>query len=140
PKQAEDEGLLNHDVQCFGMLLMDLISGLNISAADDPYAQRWLRKALACPDRAGLIGLMDPTLIVEDDLADEMVGVANIAKVCVSGSSWLTMNAVRQALAYPAHISDLGWGVHLVSTDLSQPSTLIHVDAAADDVERDPIS
>ncbi|XP_058088888.1 probable LRR receptor-like serine/threonine-protein kinase At2g16250 [Magnolia sinica] len=122
--RVEHEELLSHDVWCYGKLLMDLISGLNVSSGDDPYSQRWLQKVMACPDRASLIGLMDPTLIMEEDLAEEIIGVVTIAKACMSQSSWITMKLVRQAIGHPARIADQGCGSQLGSSDLSHPTLI----------------
>ncbi|KAF8407664.1 hypothetical protein HHK36_006799 [Tetracentron sinense] len=102
------ECLLSSDIWHFGMLLMDLISGLDVSGAEDPYAKIWLQKALTCTDRAGLLRLIDPSLILEEDLVQETIGVTNLAKACLNGSDWLTMKIIRQALEQPIHIGETG--------------------------------
>ncbi|XP_077242281.1 putative LRR receptor-like serine/threonine-protein kinase At2g16250 [Tasmannia lanceolata] len=105
-KVEQGEGSLSYDVQCFGILLMDLVSGLDVSGAEDPSAQKWLQKAMNYTDPAALLASIDPTLIVEEDLANEILGVMTLAKACLSSAEWLSMKLVRQFLDQSTHIGD----------------------------------
>eukprot|EP01018_Ginkgo_biloba_P004923 Gb_24556 [translate_table: standard] len=108
-QKVDNGALLSYDIFCFGKVLLDLISGLDISGSEDPYAEAWLIKASPCIDsdyKDGLLALIDPSLIVEEDFTKEILGVATLAKACLDPNSLksLNMNIVCQVLQNPQHL------------------------------------
>ncbi|GLJ11810.1 hypothetical protein SUGI_0177610 [Cryptomeria japonica] len=103
---AENEALLSNDIFCFGKVLLDLISGLDVSGSQDPYAEAWAKKALPYIDSGytdSLLALIDPSLVVEEDFTREILGVAALARACLDPNSVkvLTMRDVCQVLHNP---------------------------------------
>ncbi|KAJ7535193.1 hypothetical protein O6H91_12G022200 [Diphasiastrum complanatum] len=78
----------SHDVYCFGKVLLELVSGkLGISDSMDPTAEPWIDSALALIDRhnrESLGKLVDPSLLVDEDLLEEVWAMAIIAKLCLN--------------------------------------------------------
>lgn len=76
-----------YDVYCFGKVLLDLISGLNISGSSgDPFAESWMLKALpliGLQTKDSFLELTDASMILEEDLANEVLAVAILAKACL---------------------------------------------------------
>lgn len=108
-QKVNDNGasLLSYDIFCFGKVLLDLISGLDVSGSEDPYAEAWVIKAMPYIDSDsysdGLLALIDPSLVVEEDFTREILGVAALARACLHPSSLKTLNMriICQALHSP---------------------------------------
>lgn len=101
-----------HDVYCFGKVLMEIISG-NITTIEcnDTRAGEcsWLDHALPLidiHDKDNLPRIIDPYLIVDEDLLEEVWAVAVIAKACLNPrpSKRPTMRHVLKALENPRKV------------------------------------
>ncbi|KAH9298609.1 hypothetical protein KI387_030291, partial [Taxus chinensis] len=94
-EKVESEALLSYDIICFGRVLLDLISGLDVSGCEDPYAEAWVSKALPCIESGysdSLVALIDPSLVVEEDFTREILGVAALARACLDPNCVKYMN------------------------------------------------
>ncbi|CAM6126431.1 unnamed protein product [Calypogeia fissa] len=100
----------SYDVFCFGKVLLELVSGkLGISGSIDPGADAWLDWALPLidiHDREPLMKLMDPSLIVDEDLMEEVWATAIIAKSCLNpkASRRPNMKHILRALENPQKV------------------------------------
>lgn len=111
-QKVNDNGasLLSYDIFCFGKVLLDLISGLDVSGSEDPYAEAWVLKAMPYIDSDsysdGLLALIDPSLVVEEDFNKEIQGVAALARACLHPSTLKTLNMriICQALHNPQQL------------------------------------
>lgn len=91
PSDSGDSGLgfsTSSDVYSFGEVLMELVSGkLGISGTKtDPESEAWLEWALPLinvHDKESLPKLVDPSLIVDEDLLGEVWAIAIIARACL---------------------------------------------------------
>lgn len=79
-----------YDIYCFGRLLLDLISGLDISGMKctrDEEAQAWISKcfhALTTSIKGPLLqDLIDKVLILQEHHLSEILQVAKLAKLCM---------------------------------------------------------
>ncbi|KAG6551551.1 hypothetical protein Mapa_006974 [Marchantia paleacea] len=76
------------DVYSYGKVLLELVSGkLGISGVSDPRTDAWLDWAMPLinpHDKESLPKLVDPSLIVDEDLLEEVWAVAIIAKACLN--------------------------------------------------------
>eukprot|EP00250_Pteridium_aquilinum_P014010 c21719_g1_i2 orf=913-3699(+) len=77
-----------YDVYCFGKVLLELVSGkLGISGSTDPSTDAWLEWALTfinVHDKESLSKIVDPSLIVDEDLMDEVWAMSIVAKSCLN--------------------------------------------------------
>lgn len=111
-QKINDNGgnLLSYDIFCFGKVLLDLISGLDVSGAEDPYAESWVAKAMPYIESDsysdGLLALIDPSLVVEEDFTREILGVAVLARACLNPTSLKTLNmkVICEALHNPNQV------------------------------------
>ncbi|KAL3690235.1 hypothetical protein R1sor_016544 [Riccia sorocarpa] len=100
----------SYDVFCFGKVLLELVSGkLGISGSVDPGADAWIDWALPLidvHDREPLLKLMDPSLIVDEDLLEEVWATAIIAKSCLvtKPSRRPNMRHILKALENPQKV------------------------------------
>ncbi|KAL2610402.1 hypothetical protein R1flu_028975 [Riccia fluitans] len=100
----------SYDVFCFGKVLLELVSGkLGISGSVDPGADAWIDWALPLidvHDREPLLKLMDPSLIVDEDLMEEVWATAIIAKSCLvtKPSRRPNMKHILKALENPQKV------------------------------------
>ncbi|XP_004252832.1 probable LRR receptor-like serine/threonine-protein kinase At2g16250 [Solanum lycopersicum] len=76
-----------YDVYCFGKVLLELVTGkVGASHLDDVSTKEWLEKLLpfiTIRDKELVSKIVDPSLIIDDDLLEEMWSVAIVAKACL---------------------------------------------------------
>ncbi|KAG0606102.1 hypothetical protein M758_9G114000 [Ceratodon purpureus] len=112
--QSSDQGdagaavSTSFDVYNFGKVLLELVSGkLGISGATtDPRNEAWLEWALpqiSVHDKESLPKLVDPSLIVDEDLLEEVWAMAIIARACLHSKPHKrpSMRHVLKALENP---------------------------------------
>eukprot|EP00249_Psilotum_nudum_P028096 c3664_g1_i1 orf=191-3040(-) len=99
------------DVYCFGKLLLELLSGkVGISNQSDPCRDLWVEWALFVintRDKESISKLVDPSLIIDEDLLDEVWAVAIIAKACLNPkpSKRPNMRHILKALESPRKVT-----------------------------------
>ncbi|GLT40099.1 hypothetical protein SLA2020_142560 [Shorea laevis] len=99
-----------YDVYCFGKVLLELITGkLGISRTDDASTKEWLEQTLACislNDKELVTKIMDPSLIVDEDLLEEVWAMAIVAKSCLNPkpSKRPPMKSILKALENPLKV------------------------------------
>ncbi|KAK1288738.1 putative LRR receptor-like serine/threonine-protein kinase [Acorus calamus] len=78
----------SYDVYCLGKVLLELVTGkLGISASNDTSTNEWLDQVLSCIniyDKDLVTKILDPSLIVDEDLLEEVWAMAIIAKSCLN--------------------------------------------------------
>ncbi|CAD6214783.1 unnamed protein product [Miscanthus lutarioriparius] len=78
----------SYDVYCFGKVLLELITGnFGASGSTDADSEEWLARTLGyinANDKEGVSGIVDPTLVVDDDHLEEVWAVAIVAKTCLN--------------------------------------------------------
>ncbi|KAI3759122.1 hypothetical protein L6452_06697 [Arctium lappa] len=74
-----------YDVYCFGKVLLELVTGrLGISNSED---KEWLDRTLACInnyDKELISKIVDQSLVIDEDLLEEVWAVAIVAKSCLN--------------------------------------------------------
>ncbi|KVI06562.1 probable LRR receptor-like serine/threonine-protein kinase At2g16250 [Cynara cardunculus var. scolymus] len=74
-----------YDVYCFGKVLLELVTGkLGISKSED---KEWLDRTLACInnyDKELVSKIVDQSLVIDEDLLEEVWAVAIVAKSCLN--------------------------------------------------------
>ncbi|XP_030513128.2 probable LRR receptor-like serine/threonine-protein kinase At2g16250 [Rhodamnia argentea] len=99
-----------HDVFCFGKVLLELVTGkLGISKSDDATTREWLEHTLSCisvHDKELVTKIMDPSLIVDEDLLEEVWAMAIVARSCLNPrpSKRPLMRYVLKALENPLKV------------------------------------
>jgi uncharacterized membrane protein YgcG len=99
-----------YDVYCFGKILIELVTGnTDISKSDDATTKDWLEQTLnyiTIYDKERLAKIVDPTLIVDEDLLEEVWAMAIVAKSCLNPkpSKRPPMKHVLKALENPLKI------------------------------------
>ncbi|GLT58033.1 hypothetical protein SLA2020_309590 [Shorea laevis] len=99
-----------YDVYCFGKVLLELITGkLGISRTDDASTREWLEQTLACIsiyDKELVTKIVDPSLIVDEDLLEEVWAMAIVARSCLNPkpSKRPPMKYVLKALENPLKV------------------------------------
>lgn len=77
-----------YDVYCFGKVLLELVTGkLGISKSDDATTREWLEHTLPCIsiyDKELVTKIVDPSLIVDEDLLEEVWAMAIVARSCLN--------------------------------------------------------
>ncbi|KAG9440925.1 hypothetical protein H6P81_021090 [Aristolochia fimbriata] len=77
-----------YDVYCFGKVLLELVTGkLGISGSNDASTSEWLDKILPyinVYEKDLVTKIVDPSLIVDEDLLEEVWAMAIVAKSCLN--------------------------------------------------------
>jgi hypothetical protein len=78
----------SYDVYCFGKVLLELITGnFGVSGSNDADSDEWLARTLGyidAYDKEGVSGIVDPSLVVDEDHLEEVWAVAIVAKTCLN--------------------------------------------------------
>ncbi|CAK8569628.1 unnamed protein product [Lathyrus sativus] len=99
-----------YDVYCFGKILLELVTGnIDISESDDAITKDWIEQTLnyiTIFDKERLAKIVDPSLIVDEDLLEEVWAMAIVAKSCLNPkpSKRPPMKHVLKALENPLKI------------------------------------
>jgi len=76
-----------YDIYCFGKVLLELVTGkLGISKSNDPTSTEWLDHTLRCIgiyDKDSVTKIIDPSLVLDEDLIQEAWATMVIAKSCL---------------------------------------------------------
>ncbi|XP_043712671.1 probable LRR receptor-like serine/threonine-protein kinase At2g16250 [Telopea speciosissima] len=98
------------DVYCFGKVLLELVTGkLGISASDDASMKEWLEQTLpyiSVHEKELVTKIVDPSLIVDDDLLEEVWAMAIVAMSCLNPkpSKRPLMRHILKALENPLKV------------------------------------
>ncbi|KAJ0254431.1 LRR receptor-like serine/threonine-protein kinase [Hirschfeldia incana] len=90
--EASSSGAANatcsYDVYCFGKVLLELVTGkLGISSPDNVEAKAYMEEALqyiSTNEKELVTKILDPSLLVDEDLLEEVWAMAIIAKSCLN--------------------------------------------------------
>ncbi|KAL8556057.1 hypothetical protein ACS0TY_003747 [Phlomoides rotata] len=77
-----------YDVYCFGKVLLELVTGkLGISSSTDATMKEWLDTTLpyiSIYDKELVTNIVDPSLIIDEDLLEEVWAMAIVARSCLN--------------------------------------------------------
>ncbi|KAK1293416.1 putative LRR receptor-like serine/threonine-protein kinase [Acorus calamus] len=99
-----------YDVYCLGKVLLELVTGkLGISASNDTDTNEWLDHVLPCIniyEKDLMTKILDPSLIVDEDLLEEVWAMAIVAKSCLNPrpSKRPLMKYILKALENPLKV------------------------------------
>ncbi|XP_021285108.1 probable LRR receptor-like serine/threonine-protein kinase At2g16250 [Herrania umbratica] len=99
-----------YDVYCFGKVLLELITGkLGFAKAEDASTKEWLEHILPCIsiyEKEMVTKIMDPSLIVDEDLLEEVWAMAIVARSCLNPkpSKRPSMKHILKALENPLKV------------------------------------
>ncbi|XP_019443204.1 PREDICTED: probable LRR receptor-like serine/threonine-protein kinase At2g16250 isoform X2 [Lupinus angustifolius] len=100
----------DYDVYCFGKILLELVTGnLDISNSDDAMTKEWLEQTLSyitIYDKERVTKILDPSLIIDEDLLEEVWAMAIVARSCLNPkpSKRPLMRHVLKALENPLKV------------------------------------
>ncbi|XP_020579583.1 LOW QUALITY PROTEIN: probable LRR receptor-like serine/threonine-protein kinase At2g16250 [Phalaenopsis equestris] len=100
----------SYDVYCFGKVLLELVTGrLGISGSNDPATKEWLEQTLRfvnIGEKELVAKIVDPSLIVDEDLIEEVWAMAIVAKSCLNPkpSKRPLMRYILKALENPLKV------------------------------------
>ncbi|KAI3832167.1 hypothetical protein MKX03_015318 [Papaver bracteatum] len=99
-----------YDVYCFGKVLLELVTGkLGISSSNDATTNEWLEHTLpyiSIYEKELVTKILDSSLMVDDDLLEEVWAMAIVAKSCLNPkpSKRPLMRYVLKALENPLKV------------------------------------
>ncbi|XP_050366446.1 probable LRR receptor-like serine/threonine-protein kinase At2g16250 [Argentina anserina] len=99
-----------YDVYCFGKVLLELVTGkLGISKSDDASTREWLDhtvRYISIFEKELVSKIVDPSLIVDEDLLDEVWAMAIVARSCLNpkSSKRPPMKYILKALENPLKV------------------------------------
>ncbi|XP_007042189.2 PREDICTED: probable LRR receptor-like serine/threonine-protein kinase At2g16250 [Theobroma cacao] len=102
--------LCAYDVYCFGKVLLGLVTGkLDISASSDTQMKEWLERTLpyiSIYDKELVTKILDPSLLVDEDLLEEVWAMAIVARSCLNPkpSRRPLMRYILKALENPLRV------------------------------------
>ncbi|XP_071723966.1 probable LRR receptor-like serine/threonine-protein kinase At2g16250 [Rutidosis leptorrhynchoides] len=99
-----------YDVFCFGKVLLELVTGkIGISKSDDATTKEWLEHTLpfiSLNDKELVTKVVDPSLIVDEDLLEEVWAMAIVARSCLNPKPYKRppMKYILKALENPVKV------------------------------------
>ncbi|KAK9113116.1 hypothetical protein Scep_020635 [Stephania cephalantha] len=100
----------SYDVHCFGKVLLELVTGkLGIGKSDEATVNEWLEHTLPCIsmyEKELMMKIIDPSLIIDEDLLEEVWAMAIVAKSCLNPkpSKRPLMKYILKALENPLKV------------------------------------
>ncbi|KAE8719386.1 putative LRR receptor-like serine/threonine-protein kinase [Hibiscus syriacus] len=115
--QSSEQGSLGsttaicaYDVYCFGKVLLGLVTGkMHIGVSSDTQMKEWLEQTLLCIsiyEKELVTKILDPSLLVDDDLLEEVWAMAIVARSCLNSkpSRRPQMRYILKALENPLRV------------------------------------
>ncbi|GMJ12763.1 hypothetical protein like AT2G16250 [Hibiscus trionum] len=102
--------LCAYDVYCFGAVLLGLVTGkLDIDASSETWMKEWLEHTLpyiSIYDKELVTKILDPSLLVDEDLLEEVWAIAIVARRCLNPkpSRRPLMKYILKALENPLRV------------------------------------
>ncbi|PPD99139.1 hypothetical protein GOBAR_DD03868 [Gossypium barbadense] len=102
--------LCAYDVYCFGMVLLGLVTGnLDMNASSETEMKEWLEQTLpyiSIYDKELVTKILDPSLLVDEDLLEEVWAMAIMARSCLNlkPSRRPLMRYILKALENPLRV------------------------------------
>ncbi|KAG9130360.1 hypothetical protein Leryth_004356 [Lithospermum erythrorhizon] len=99
-----------YDVYCFGKVLLEIVTGkLGMSAANDATVKEWLDVTIPyinIYDKELVTNIIDPSLIIDEDLLEEVWAMAIVARSCLNPkpSKRPLMRYILKALENPLKV------------------------------------
>lgn len=87
-KVGSSTSICAYDAYCFGKVLLEMITGKpGISSSGDAELKEWLEQTLpyiSVYDKELVTKIIDPTMVIDDDLLEEVWAMAIIARSCLN--------------------------------------------------------